>query len=405
VSHSSASGQRLAIQFSRFGPYHLARLSSAAAHLATHHWQVIGLETAALDHTYAWRQETDHTSFERHTVFPEAAAESLPAALLNRGMQAALDQLRPHAVAIAGWATADARACLAWCRRHHARAILMSDTRSADGRRLWWKEAIKRRLLRRYDAALVAGRSQRDYLITLGFPAERIAFRFDVVDNATFRTASVHSRQQNSPVRPYLLASNRFIPRKNLRALLRAFAAYCQRLEASPLPLWDLCLLGDGPERDLLLQDAADLGLWIHPGAPWDVQRPLPITPGVLLPGFRQIDELPRFYAHAAAFIHPASSEPWGLVINEAMASGLPILSSRNVGAAEELLDHGLNGFAFDPGSVASISEAILALASLPPVRLRAMGAASERLLQQRCPTSAFADGLLQLLDLPPRAA
>jgi glycosyltransferase involved in cell wall biosynthesis len=399
-----ADAHRLAVHFARFGPYHLARIGTAAALLAPRGWQVLGVETAGLDRTYAWRPERQVTPFVRHTVFPEAAAEALPAEVLRRGMAAALTRIEPGAVAIAGWATPDARACLAWCRRQGARAILMSETRAADGLRLWWKEAMKRQLLRRFDAALVAGRSHRDYLIRLGFPAGRIAIGYDVVDNDYFRTAcrSLRSRQA-PPARAYLLASNRFLPRKNLASLLRAFAAYRQAIYGTNRQAWDLCLLGDGPERSALLRLAADLGIWVHPGCPWDPQRPRHSTPGLLLPGFRQIDELPRFYAHAAAFIHPAASEPWGLVINEAMASGLPILSSRNVGAAEELLEPDLNGFCFDPRSVDAIAEALIALASLPPERLRAMGAASAALIEERCPTSAFAEGLHQLLSLPRR--
>lgn len=396
--------RKLAVHFARFGPYHLARLGTAAPLLLPAGWQLIGLETAAQDHTYAWRHENGATPFERHTVFPEAAAEGLPARELRRGMAAALTQLRPQAVAIAGWATPDARACRVWCRRQGVRAILMSDTRAADGNRVWWKEAVKRHLLRDFDAALVAGSSHRDYLISLGFPAERIALGFDVVDNAYFRNACRDERAQQAPsVRGYLLASNRFLPRKNLRALLQAFAAYRQAAAGQGLQLWDLCLLGDGPERQELLQEAARLGIWVHAGCPWDSNRPLHATPGLLLPGFRQIDELPRFYAHATAFIHPALSEPWGLVINEAMASGLPILSSANVGAAEELVLDGRNGFCFDPHSIEAMGAAMIDLASLGTARRQEMGQASAVLIEERCPTSAFAEGLQKLLRLPRR--
>lgn len=396
--------RKVAVHFARLGPYHLARLRTATSLIAPHGWELIGLETAAQDLTYSWRYERDSTPFERHTVFPQAAAEALPESVLRRGMTAALTRLNPQAVAIAGWATPDARACRVWCRRHGVPAILMSDTRAADGNRVWWKEAIKRQFLNDFDAALVAGRSHRDYLVSLGFPAERIAFGFDVVDNAYFRTACRDEQgQHTSPRRAYLLASNRFLPRKNLTALLRAFAVYRQATAGKALRVWDLCLLGNGPEQHALQQEAARLGIWIHAGCPWDPNRPLQATPGVLLPGFRQIDELPRFYANALAFIHPALSEPWGLVINEAMASGLPILSSLNVGAAEELLVPGLNGICFDPHSVEAMAAAMIDLASFSTARLQEMGKASGVLIEERCPTSAFGEGLHQLLNLPPR--
>jgi glycosyltransferase involved in cell wall biosynthesis len=245
----------------------------------------------------------------------------------------------------------------------------------------------------------VAGASHRDYLVKLGFPSHRITTGFDVVDNNYFRSTALELRQNTRPCqRPFLLASNRFLPRKNLSTLLQAFAK-ARSCGCS----WDLCLLGDGPDRSLLQREADQLGLWLQENAPWDSQRPSPASPGVFLPGFRQINELPQFYARASAFIHPALSEPWGLVINEAMAAGLPILSSANVGAAEELVLDGRNGFRFDPLSAQAMAEAIVRLTALPAEQLAAMGEASAALIEQRCPLSAFGDGLHRLLCLPPR--
>ena len=69
---------------------------------------------------------------------------------------------------------------------------------------------------------------------------------------------------------------------------------------------------------------------------------------GVVWPGFVQYDMLPVYYGLASAFVHPAKSEPWGLVVNEAAASGLPLLVSRTVGAQYELVEDGRNGYLLD---------------------------------------------------------
>ena len=90
--------------------------------------------------------------------------------------------------------------------------------------------------------------------------------------------------------------------------------------------------------------------------------------------------------------------EPWGLVINEAMACGLPVLSSRNVGAAEELVDEGVNGWVFDPSNVAEITACLGKIAEMSDEARLAMGAASTRILEERCPTAAFGRGLAELL-------
>jgi glycosyltransferase involved in cell wall biosynthesis len=152
--------------------------------------------------------------------------------------------------------------------------------------------------------------------------------------------------------------------------------------------IWPLVLLGDGELCSELKGLCADLGL---PISDCECLEDLKLnsyklkTPSVgglvVFPGFRQIDEIRAFYAGAGAFIHPALSEPWGLVINEAMASELPILSSKNVGAAEELLQEGVNGFSFNPASVEELAAVLERMAKLPLQKREVMGSASKSII------------------------
>lgn len=430
--------RRQAIHFARFGPYHLTRIDAAAAALGPVGWEVIGLETGGSDATYAWREEASGScAWQRHTVFPGEAAERIPAARLRDGISAALDRLKPDTVAIAGWGSPDALACLAWCRKHGVKAIVMSETREADGRRVWWKEFLKSRLIRRFDATLVGGKSHRDYLVKLGLPAERIRFGYNVVDNAYFKAesgkwkaesgkwkaepqppnsetaANQEPGTKNQEQTPYFLASNRFIERKNLARLVEAYGRYIQQStidnwsEAEMAEgnrqssIWPLCLLGDGELKADLIAQCKNLGLTVIECAPWEQISPTihnPPSSIVFFPGFRQIDELPRFYAHAGCFVHPALEEPWGLVLNEAMACGLPILSGNNVGAAEELVDEGVNGWTFDAEDVGEMEKSLRKMAGQSEEQRLAMGAASATILEERCPTAAFGQGLAELL-------
>jgi 1,2-diacylglycerol 3-alpha-glucosyltransferase len=395
---------RLAIHFQRFGPYHKARLASAQKQLAAIGWEAIGLEMASTDAVYQWQPE-NHTDLAGiHTVFPGQAAESLSRHQIHQGLHQALNHLNPAAVAIAGWASADALACLAWCRIHRKPVLLMSETRAADGRRLWFKELIKRARIRPFHGALVGGASHAAYLRSMGFRG-LVAYCYDVVDNAYFLAESAQWRATDPRMgfisRPYILASNRFVERKNLLRLVQAFAAVARSDGSTQGSAVDLCLVGDGPQRAELQATFQALGLTVVAAAPWDLSfndSAAPSSPRVFLPGFRQIDELPRFYAHACCFVHPAISEPWGLVINEAMACGLPVLCSANCGAAEELLINGVNGFSFDPLDTASISRVLRSFLNLPPEQKAAMGKASAELIEQRVPTSAFGQGLADLL-------
>ena len=471
-------------------------------------WRVLALEIAGADATYEWEQESGGGGqWERVTIFPDRVFERIPAGEMKRGIVRELDRLRPDAVAIAGWGTVDARACLDWCKKNDAKAIVMSETRAADGRRVWWKEWVKSRIVRRFDAALCGGESHKRYLVQLGMPEERIACGYNVVDNQFFRktiygecqeqgdlttierggrcekeqpkvgpkgegvgttesksteleagaclsgqagdafsnpsaselvwdsetpshtrladaSAPSHNTKkllkltdQKVYAGPYFLASNRFVERKNLGRLVEGYKTFQDlvfRLQgAEKTGVWPLVLLGDGELRGELEARCAELGLKIAMGFPHEgagstegqnlklnsYKLKTPAVGGcVVFAGFRQIGELRAFYAGAGAFVHPALEEPWGLVINEAMASGLPVLSSRNVGAAEELVQEGKTGFLFDPGDVNSIAESLFKMFSMSEAVRRKMGLEAREILERKVPSRAFGEGLVKVL-------
>ncbi|MFM8717200.1 MAG: glycosyl transferase family 1, partial [Spartobacteria bacterium] len=108
--------------------------------------------------------------------------------------------MKPDAMAIAGWGTVDARVCLDWCKQNDAKAIVMSETRAEDGRRVWWKEWVKSRIVRRFDAALCGGESHQRYLVQLGMPEERVACGDNVVANEFLATPKKSGRQKGQEV-------------------------------------------------------------------------------------------------------------------------------------------------------------------------------------------------------------
>ena len=395
----------LAVHFARLGPYHFARLRSAFEVLAPLGWRVVALEIAGLDATYKWEQEFGGGGeWERVTVFPDGVFEKIPAGEMKGGIVRELNRLRPDAVAIAGWGTVDARVCLDWCKRNDAKAIVMSETRAVDGRRVWWKEWVKSRIVRRFDAALCGGESHRRYLVQLGMPEGRVALGYNVVDNDFFksRTADCASFIDG----PYFLASNRFVERKNLGRLVEGYKLFQDsvfRIQgAEKTGVWPLVLLGDGELRGELIARCVELGLKVAEAENLKLNAYKLKTPAegglVFFAGFRQIGELRAFYARAGAFVHPALEEPWGLVINEAMASGLPVLSSRNVGAAEELVVEGKTGFLFDPGNVNSIAESLFKMFSMSEPARRKMGLEAREMLERKMPNRAFGEGLVKVL-------
>jgi glycosyltransferase involved in cell wall biosynthesis len=110
----------------------------------------------------------------------------------------------------------------------------------------------------------------------------------------------------------------------------------------------------------------------------------------IYMPGFQQYADLPEFYATAGAFVHASSVEQWGLVVNEAMASGLPVLVSNRCGCADELVDEGHNGFTFDPSDVESLAAMMVLLSDRAD--RSTMGVESRRIMAKYGP-ERFASG------------
>jgi glycosyltransferase involved in cell wall biosynthesis len=369
---------KVAVIFHRFGPYHCARLEAAAQRC-----NVVALELGAETREYQWSKVDKALSFERVTLFPKGDSRTKPSDELERRIRDALSASRSDAVAIPGWSEKGALCALRWCLDEAVPAVLMSESTATDEPRVWWKELLKRRIVALCSAALVGGQRHKDYLTDLGMPADRIFTGYDVVDNEYFARGAEEVGGRKSEVRDqlglpenYFLASARFIPKKNLEMLIRAYANYAD-LRPPTSDLWSLVIVGDGPLRPELEHLISNLR----------TQR------SVLMPGFKQYNELPIYYGLANAFVHASTSEQWGLVVNEALASGLPVLVSDRCGCAPELVREGINGFTFGPGNQSQLTSLLLQMSSLPIEERKRMGHAGRQIATQFAPEK-FGEGL-----------
>ena len=103
----------------------------------------------------------------------------------------------------------------------------------------------------------------------------------------------------------------------------------------------------------------------------------------VSLFGFQDRREIPRFYAISDVLVLPSSRETWGMVVNEAMCFGLPVVVSDQVGAASDLVMHGKNGFIFPAGDVEALANNIKQLMELSEEERSAMGTLSSDLIKE----------------------
>lgn len=365
----------LAVLVHRFGPYHLARLRAVAAERP-----MVAVEYSSVDPTYQWRPTSPSGSFQAHTLFASDEVRSQPVERTRARVAEVLDRIGPAAVAIPGWSARASLLGLEWCLRRDVPAVVMSESQATDERRTAPREWAKSRIVGTFSAALVGGSAHQRYLERLGMPFNCIATGYDVVDNEHFARGADAARADEAVLRSslglperYFLASSRFIPKKNLERLLESYAIYRRRSGPSA---WKLVLLGDGALKPSLLAQRDRMAL----------------TEDVVMPGFKQYEELPHYYGLAKAFVHASTVEQWGLVVNEAMAAGLPVVVSKRCGCVPELVRDGVNGYAFDPFDTVDLVRCLERVAS-DETDLAAMGLASRELVAHWTP-EAFSRGM-----------
>jgi glycosyltransferase involved in cell wall biosynthesis len=262
---------------------------------------------------------------------------------------------------------------------------LLSET--DDALKLGVKRIAMPALLRTIDAALAIGRLNREYYLHYGVEAGRIFPMPYAVDNEFFRTAAERARPKREALRAELgLKSGRVVilfaskmqPHKRAADLLEAYARLSSDGVTEPAPY--LVFAGDGEERASLERRARELK--------WDSIRFI---------GFRNQSELPGLYDLCDVFVLPSEHEPWGLVVNEAMNAGKPVVVSDRVGAGPDLIEDGVNGFVYPTRDVAALADCLRKPIDSPEHRA-AMGA---RALESvaRLDFNADRAGLLAALD------
>jgi 1,2-diacylglycerol 3-alpha-glucosyltransferase len=358
----------VAVLFHQIGPYHWARLN-AAGKLTS----VLCIEFSRQTSAYGWGEVTERGRFARETLCPEGNSWALPPREVAARVNQVLARHQPRCVFIHGWSDPGALAALNWCIRTNTRRVVMSESSALDGPRKVWREWLKSRIVQCFDGGFAGGSLHSAYLQSLGMPSSRIRSGYDVVDNDYFFAGATRARAEAARFRRelglperYFIASKRFIPKKNLTGLMRAYTQYRARAGERA---WDLVILGDGPLREQLLRERERLNL----GA------------SVHFPGFRSYAELPAYYGLAGALVHTSTIEQWGLVVNEAMASGLPVLVSNHCGCAPDLVRNGENGYTFDPHDPEALVARMLQVSASDAQR-EVMGRASLEIIVKWSP-------------------
>jgi len=187
------------------------------------------------------------------------------------------------------------------------------------------------------------------------------------------RRDEVQTRSRHSLPLRYFLSVSRLLRIKGCFELLEAYAGLSDAIRSEV----GLVFVGDGPDRPALMGRAARI-------APGNIQ----------FAGFVHREELPEYYALADAFIFPTHSDPWGLVVNEAMSCSLPVIVSSVAGCVPDLVQDSCNGFVVPPGDAAQLAFAMSRLSSNSGLRAD-MGARSRERIEANSPTR-WAEGMVK---------
>lgn len=212
------------------------------------------------------------------------------------------------------------------------------------------KRAVYPAFLRLFDAALYVGKRNRDYYEHYRYPAERLFHSPHCVDTARFATnatpaaRSALRRQLGlGPDEKAILFAGKLVSIKRPLDVVEAAAA----VRSQGLPV-QVIVAGSGPLEPQLQSRASAMGVPLH----------------VL--GFQNQTQMPAAYAAADVLVLPSSHETWGLVCNEALACGKPIVVSDAVGCAPDLAE-GVVGRVFPTGNIEAFAAAIMATLQAPP--------------------------------------
>ncbi|MEM9153697.1 MAG: glycosyltransferase [Cyanobacteria bacterium P01_F01_bin.33] len=366
----------------QIGNYHNARYASAAE-------KVDRLTVLSTTNRAAFSQflAINPIGYDIVRLFSDRAAYdgAVRAGNIGPALHVELAGLKPDVIAISGWTTPETMATIRWARENSVPIVIMSESQEDDANRSFLREAIKSRIVSQCDAALVGGSPHAAYIASLGIPEDRIFFGYNAVDNTHFEIGSRNARSRARPVNvgfdlpaEYILASSRFIKKKNLPTLI---AAYARAVRTLDIEVPDLVILGDGETKPAMLKAALDCQVMhrLH------------------LPGFVGYDVLPTIYGLADAFVHVATVEQWGLVINEAMASGLPTIVSDSCGAARSLVDDGVSGLLVKP-NIESITSGLTRFFKMTSAEKVKMGKFAAGVVASWGP-ERFADGLASAVN------
>jgi glycosyltransferase involved in cell wall biosynthesis len=288
-----------------------------------------------LDISRHWRLNTGNVRFQ-YKILPDIPIRmgrtDLFTLHLNYSTYSELMRIDPDVVISCGWDSLAAYLSYAYCKKYRKKYILWAGSTINEPS---WRRALSRPLVRflvgNSDACIAYGTRAKEYLMSIGTNEDKIFMGWNSIDNSHFEAKSRISDHEKDRLKAQLKINTRMvilyvgqlIERKGIHDLFDAFSLLKKQTTDVTL-----LIVGSGKEEPALKKRVLEEGI-----------------PDVVFSGYIDYDQLPKYFGLSDVFVLPSSEEVWGLVINEAMACGLPVITTNKVGASVDLVKDGVNGF------------------------------------------------------------
>lgn len=295
-----------------------------------------------------------------HCLFPDKEIEEISSVDASRALSKKLDEIGPDIIFAGAIAYPSGATAARWAAKNNRKVVIFDNARLQDVPRPWRVNFIKKKVYSCADAVFCPSPAWNDTFNYFGFKDYQIFYGLNIVDNGFW----LEEGQDIALDLPdnYILTVGRQIPKKNFLFLLKAYQAYTKKISDPQ----NLVLVGDGFRQQLLKEFAVKNGL-----------------NSVHFMSFVTQERLRNIYKRASYFVLPSKyGETWGLVVNEAMASGLPVLVSSQAGCASTLVKNGLNGFIFSPVNETELTELLLKMHNLTENNRITMGQKSLEIIK-----------------------
>jgi glycosyltransferase involved in cell wall biosynthesis len=299
---------------------------------------------------------------------------------LPTGLPPALRERRPSCVVVGGFG-ADAITCARWCRKTRVPLVIWSGGWPGREGRIGRLSLMNRkRLVRKASAFVAYGSASADYLVSLGAAPDRVFRAWNTVDlEGIAESARAAAVRRPELAQKYRLATRNLlyvgtiVESKGLRELVSA-ALFMQ----PPGPEWAIHFVGAGPLRQELETTVQTAHMESH----------------FRFHGLRPAEDVAELLGVADGLLLPTKREAWGLVLNEAMACGVPVVASPWAGATRDLIEDGVTGYVVEPSDIGKLAEIMSRLISDDPA-CRAVGRAGAAAVRSKASLEKSAEGFV----------